>query len=177
MGGAGGILQHLPAGQVGHGAADVGGGQAQRRGGQDARRAQRLFDAVDPAQPAAHWPRHGAAAVGQPGPGPVSQPDLQIDPAAVVHHRNLDNLGRTGDAVGQGKAPGEILQRVRRRHHHRLRRAVIAECHRHLIGQLAAARYTGSAAVDKPGQGPVGLHHCPYSAAATMRRLRSDSAS
>ena len=128
----------------------------------------RFFQRINPAQPAAHRPRHRAAAFGQTGLGLGRDPDLHIDALRGLNHFNRQNLIGIGQSFSRRKAIGEVFQIGGGRHHHGLGGPVERQGHRHLFGQHAVvpnrqrARPKG-----QTRQGVVGFHH---SAAGRMRR-------
>ena len=94
-----------------------------------------------PHKPAAGRTRHVTAALGERVDPRLGDPHPQLD--AVVARDDLDvvDLVRPrDDAFRQAEADGEILEIVRRRHHHRIGEAVVGERDRGFLGDRALAR-------------------------------------
>ena len=102
------------------------------------------------------------------------EPHAQFD--AVVLHKNLKRLDlarRRNDALGEAEAERKILEILRRRHHHRIGRAVEGEGHRGFFRNGPFARREPRAAPAMPFDLAGWVEHRFYSAASTgaMRRL------
>ena len=111
------------------------------------RRAHRLDQALDAAQPASRWPRHLAAAAEKLGCVALFQPDAELDADLFLDDLDaLDGVERRDHAFGEAEADGEILEVLRRRHHHRVGRGVEGEGDRRLLRDGAfASRITARA--------------------------------
>jgi hypothetical protein len=78
----------------------------------------------------------------------VAQPHPQLDPEILLDDLEMANLVRRGNnAFGEAEAEREILQILRRRHHHGIGAAIIGEGDRDLLGN-------DSLAVDEPLRPP-----------------------
>ena len=85
-------------------------------------------EALDAAQPAAGRARHVPPSIVQGGRARFAQPHPQLDASPGLDDlQPVDLVGRRDDAFGEAEAEREILQILRRRHHHGVGAAVIGE--------------------------------------------------
>ena len=97
----------------------------------------RLGNAFKPAHPAPRRPDIAPPPRHERLGRPVSQPHSCRNPSRNRSDFHLRNLAfRYDDPFSQTEPDSEILKVRRTRHHHRMRRAVIAECHRRLLREF-----------------------------------------
>src|SRR5215813_12346063 len=110
----------------------------------------------------------------------VGEPHAQLNADLFLNDLEpLDLIRRANDALGQREADREILEILRRRHHHRVSAAVIGERDGGLLGNHALARCRAVRAPAAAGDRGEGGRH-GYSAASTtvvMRRLSREKSS
>jgi hypothetical protein len=169
----GAVVEHLRRAERGHGRVDLFGRQAQGRVGDRRHGPQRLLEAVDPAEAAADRAGHGAAAGGEGFGAVPGEPHAGLDARAVLGDLEaFDLVRRRDDPLGDREAEGEVLEILRRGHHHRLRRPVVDERHGRLLGQGAVRLGRACGADAQPRVAAYG--GVPgHSAAGRMRRARS----
>ena len=139
-------VQRLPVAERCDRRGDLGVAEHQAAGRDRRQRAQRLAEAVDPAEPAADRPRH------EPPPprqrlGPVAaQPHAELDAVRLLGDLEaLDLVRPLDDALAQAEPHGEVAQVRRGRHHHRLGAAVVDHRHGGLLRQHPADPVRGPA--------------------------------
>lgn len=141
-------------------------------------RAHRFLDGFDAAQSAANRAGQAPASRLEARIGLVFQPDLDVDPGAMVLDLDrLDFVGQGDDAFSQREAQREILEISRARHHHRMGGASKGERHRRLLRHHSVGRGRAAGAVRQPRglRRRFAARGQDYSAACSraMRRLCS----
>ena len=92
-------------------------------------RAKRLGETLDPAQAATGRSSHVTATAGQGRVGPrLGQPHAQLNTDILLDDLELADFFRRGDdSLGETEADRKVVQILRRRHHHGVRRAVVGK--------------------------------------------------
>ena len=122
------------------------------------RRAHRLGQALDAAQPAPRWTRHLAPARQKLGGVRCFEPDAQLDADLLLDALHaLDGVDGGDHSFGQAEADGEVLEILRGRHHHRIGGGVVREGDRGLLGDGAFACRIAARAPDRAGDADHGL--------------------
>ena len=124
------------------------------------RRPHRLGQTFDAAQAAARRPCHLAAPAQKLGGLGRLQPDPELDADLLLHNVDgVDRIDRRDHALGQAEAYGEVLEVLRRRHHHRVGSGVEGEGDRSLLGDRARALDAAGGAPDRAGNADDRLRH------------------
>ncbi len=131
-------------------------------------RAHGFLKAFDAAQAAAGRTGEMTPPFAERGGARLDQPHAQFDTAIVFDDLDLTDVGQgRNKTFGEAEAECKILEILRRRHHHRVGAAVVAEGDRGLFGDDALA---GGDALTAPDQAVDGGRRLPHAATPRPRR-------